>query len=205
MTEPTANPLAVLGDIAHTQIGVHETSENTGPQVQLYQRATDEPGTGWPWCAAFVCWCVRDLARLRPGLLSCEAHNCLPREASVEGFYEWAVRTRQWVVPSYDPGTARPVIYPLYDEGFRPQAGDIVLMRFPSGRHCGIVNATPYPSISGLSVPTIEGNTSGPYHATVDERNGGEVAAKTRPISCITHFIRLTLQAQPVNPSTSNA
>jgi len=56
-----------------------------------------------------------------------------------------------------------------------------------------------------MNVPTIEGNTSGPYRAQVDERNGGEVATKVRPLGCVTHFIRLTLEAQLVNPPATHA
>ena len=69
-------------------------------------------------------------------------------------------------------------------------------MSFKTGRHCGIVSG---PFEQGEMVPTIEGNTSGPIHANSDERNGGEVAAKTRTSLSVTHFIRLTLEAQPVN------
>lgn len=179
-TTPKINPLTVLADIAHTQLGVHESGgENRGPQVQLYQSATSEPGTGWPWCAAFVCWCVRELAGMRPGLLSCEVHQCLPKEASVEGLIDWALRTGQLV---FTPNSAT----------YQPQAGDIVCMKFPTGRHCGICNSASAPNL----VATIEGNTSGPYHANTDERNGGEVAAKTRPVSVVTSFIRLTIQGK---------
>ena len=184
MESPTTNPLALLSDIAHTQLGVHEIGDsNSGPQVIEYQRATSEPGTGWPWCAAFVCWCVRELAKMRPGLLSCDVHHCLPTQASVEELIDWAKQTGQWV---FTP-----------DEHVAlPQAGDIICMEFTTGRHVGIVSGPP---ISAALFPTIEGNTSGPIHANSDERNGCEVAAKTRTSLSVTHFIRLTLEAQPVN------
>jgi hypothetical protein len=49
MNTPKTNPLAILADIAHTQVGVHESGgENRGRQVEAYQAATTEPGTGWP-------------------------------------------------------------------------------------------------------------------------------------------------------------
>jgi hypothetical protein len=182
-TLPKTNPLTVLADIAHTQIGVHELGDsNSGPQVQLYQSATSEPGTGWPWCAAFVCWCVAKLAETRPGLLSCEVHQCLPKEASVEGLIDWALRTGQLV---FTPSSAT----------YSPQAGDVVCMKFPTGRHCGIATG----GFAGNCIPTIEGNTSGPYRANPDERNGGEVAAKSRLVPNVTNFIRLTLQATPIH------
>ena len=183
MDTTQTNPLTILADIAHTQLGVHETGDsNSGPQVKLYQSATTEPGTGWPWCAAFVCWCVAQLAAMRPGLLSCSVHRCLPREASVEGLIDWAKASGQLV---FSPG----------DTTHYPQAGDIVCMAFATGNHVGIATGT----YLGACVPTLEGNTSGPTRADADERNGGEVAAKSRPLSYITHFIRLTLEAQPAN------
>lgn len=46
--------LAILTD----EIGVREVpnGSNSGPRVRQYQAATWLPGTGWPWCAAAVCW-----------------------------------------------------------------------------------------------------------------------------------------------------
>ena len=199
---PRANPLAVLADLAHTQIGAHEVGDNTGPDVTNYQRATTEPGTGWPWCAAFVCWCVAQLALLRPRLLSCAVHKWLPTQASVEALIEWAQDSGQCVQPVVDRGTARRMVDPKDPSGFQPQAGDIACMSFKTGRHCGIVSG---PFEQGEMVPTIEGNTSGPYHNNQDERNGGEVAAKLRPLGCITHFIRLTIEAEPVNTGKPTA
>lgn len=34
----------------------HPDGSNMGQRVQEYQHATWLGGTGWPWCAAFVCW-----------------------------------------------------------------------------------------------------------------------------------------------------
>jgi cell wall-associated NlpC family hydrolase len=44
--------------IARVEVGVHEEPmrSNRGPRVQVYQHATWLPGTGWPWCVAFVQW-----------------------------------------------------------------------------------------------------------------------------------------------------
>ena len=199
MSNTATNPLAVLADIAHTQVGVHEEGENTGPQVIAYQRATSEPGTGWPWCAAFVCWCVAQLARMRPGLLSCEARKWMPTQAGVRLLMDWAEDSGQLIQPVVDRGTARRMVGPSYPRGLQPQAGDIACMQFSEGRHIGIVSGP----MQGDLVPTIEGNTSGPYHFKTDERNGGEVAAKLRPLGCITHFIRLSVMAELVKGETT--
>lgn len=51
---------------ALSQEGVkeHPFGSNSGPQVSAYQATTSLGGTGWPWCAAFVCWAFR-MAGLR--------------------------------------------------------------------------------------------------------------------------------------------
>jgi len=48
-----------VAKIAHTQIGVRETSTNGGESIAEYQRATWLPVGPWPWCAAFVCHVIR--------------------------------------------------------------------------------------------------------------------------------------------------
>ncbi len=42
--------------IAVTQVGVRETSRNSGPEVDAYLSSVGQP-PGRPWCAAFVHWC----------------------------------------------------------------------------------------------------------------------------------------------------
>ena len=46
--------------IANHEHGVHEQppGSNSGDRVRQYQAATDVPGTGWPWCMAFIIWCA---------------------------------------------------------------------------------------------------------------------------------------------------
>lgn len=50
--------------IARAEVGVREEGgNNRGPRVQQYQNgASWLPGTGWAWCAAFVCWVFDRLA-----------------------------------------------------------------------------------------------------------------------------------------------
>jgi hypothetical protein len=45
-------------EAAESQIGTTESpmGSNRGARVQEYQSSTTLAGTGWPWCAAFVCW-----------------------------------------------------------------------------------------------------------------------------------------------------
>tara|TARA_R110000782_G_C14713960_1_gene403451 strand:+ start:156 stop:731 length:576 start_codon:yes stop_codon:yes gene_type:complete len=55
-----------LASIAEKEIGVMEIprNSNSGKRVKEYQASTWYDGTGWPWCAAFVCFCVRALGEL---------------------------------------------------------------------------------------------------------------------------------------------
>jgi hypothetical protein len=48
--------------IAKNEIGVEEIDgTNCGPRVNEYKGATNlDPKQSWPWCAAFVCWVVRE-------------------------------------------------------------------------------------------------------------------------------------------------
>jgi hypothetical protein len=53
---PTMTELALQA--AESQVGTTESplGSNRGARVQSYQSSTALGGTGWPWCAAFVCW-----------------------------------------------------------------------------------------------------------------------------------------------------
>jgi len=55
-----------LVKIARKEIGVSEVrGTNRGPRVDDYQRATWLDEKDWAaWCAAFVCWCVREAMAL---------------------------------------------------------------------------------------------------------------------------------------------
>lgn len=49
-------------ELARTHKGKTEIppASNRGPFVEACQKATWLPGTGWPWCAAFVCYVARE-------------------------------------------------------------------------------------------------------------------------------------------------
>lgn len=51
-------------DIARRELGVeeHPRGSNAGPRVNEYLAAVHMP-PGAPWCAAFVCWCVREASK----------------------------------------------------------------------------------------------------------------------------------------------
>src|SRR5262245_22831272 len=60
----TGEPSALgrkLVALAQREVGVHEVGgENCGPRIREYQAATDLPPGPWPWCAAFLCWVIRE-------------------------------------------------------------------------------------------------------------------------------------------------
>src|SRR6516165_8732456 len=53
-----------LVKIARGQIGTEEDEnhQNKGSSIEKYQACTGISGQGWPWCAAFVDWCVQQFA-----------------------------------------------------------------------------------------------------------------------------------------------
>jgi hypothetical protein len=68
--------------IARKEIGVSEIgTTNTGKRVKEYQASTSLGGTGWPWCAAFICWIF-----LESGIFTNENR---PKTAGAFRFEEW--------------------------------------------------------------------------------------------------------------------
>lgn len=156
-------------EIARREIGVEEVNgTNCGPRVNEYKAATNLPPLeSWPWCAAFVCWLVRQ-AMAATGIKETATFK-RPRTASAWGFEGWSLaqdRTTQTRKPHR--GDIQP--------------GDIVVFTFS---HIGI--ATSAPDAEGY-VQTIEGNTDGQ-----GSREGGAVLAKRRHVSRIRSRIRFSV------------
>jgi hypothetical protein len=163
-----------LIDIATAQVGVREVprNSNTGPQVLQYQRATNLGGTGWPWCAAFVCWCLRewgrdpevlDALKLTPDTFAAWR----PRTAAAYGFHEWAAKRN----------------LTIFDENENPgeatlHTGDIVTF---DTSHIGLLRGD-----ANTTIYTIEGNTD-----EAGSREGGGVYKKSRPRPYLRKVIRL--------------
>jgi hypothetical protein len=77
-----ASPLAQkLVRLAHGEVGVRESPKNSnrGKRVQEYQAADWLDGTGYPWCASFICWLCREAG----------VEN-RPRTAGAWDFERWA-------------------------------------------------------------------------------------------------------------------
>jgi hypothetical protein len=155
--------------LAALEIGIEEIDRtNCGPRVDEYKAATVLPAhESWPWCAAFVCWVVRE-AMKNTSVFPTQKFS-RPRTASAWGFEAWSLAQDKTT------NTRKP-----HDGDIQP--GDIVVFTFS---HIGIATGTP--DRSGY-VPTIEGNTDGD-----GSREGGAVLAKKRHVSKIRSRIRFTV------------
>lgn len=122
-----------LVDIASAEIGTQEDAKhtNTGSSIAKYQADTALGGTGWPWCAAFVSWCV-DKYFKKEGI-----DIPPPRTASTFHLILWGEQNGLEV---FDADTQP------------PEPGDIVVYTFS---HCGIVS-----QVVDSSIHVIEGNTN---------------------------------------------
>tara|TARA_R110000868_G_scaffold393101_1_gene664018 strand:+ start:102 stop:626 length:525 start_codon:yes stop_codon:yes gene_type:complete len=160
--------------IARQEIGVVESpaGSNKGKRVEQYQSACDlseELKTGWPWCAAFVCWCIKEWLK-DPEVLAAfkftpkQAEAWRPKTAAAYGFHAWAEK-HNLLVLNDDPLNVL-------------HTADIVTYDFS---HIGIVQDD-----EKFMIMTVEGNTDGE-----GSRDGGGVFAKTRPRSLAKKFIRL--------------
>lgn len=152
--------------LAKLEIGVEEIDgTNCGERVNQYKAATwlpaDKP---WPWCAAFVCWIIRE-AMANTGIKETSTFK-RPRTAGAWDFENWSKQQDD------STSTKKPAFRDI-------QAGDIIIFTFS---HIGI--ATGPPDAAGY-VPTIEGNTD-----AAGSREGGGVFAKQRHFSKIRSRIR---------------
>ena len=167
----TKNPIASGGSIAEKmvslareEIGVSEVDgSNCGPRVDEYKAATWlDADKGWPWCAAFICWLVREAIEGE------DVKFKRPRTAGAWDFENWAKQQSTNGVELRKPT----------NEDIK--AGDIVVCPFS---HIGL--AVKDADSSGYVV-TIEGNTNG-----AGSREGGSVLKKKRHVSKIRSRIRI--------------
>lgn len=98
---------------AHSQIGVQEfpRGSNAGPGVEKYLNSVGL-GKGYPWCMAFVYWCVQEACTLN------NEPNPLRKTAGVLAQWNAVPKLRRT----------------------NPQSGDIFIMEFSKGTgHTGFV------------------------------------------------------------------
>ena len=156
-----------LISIIQAEVGVEEINgTNCGPRVNEFKAATNlTPTVAWPWCAAFVCWGVREAMLALPDQRFTFAR---PVTAGAFDFRNWSLRqdssthTKDW--PADDIN-----------------AGDIVIFNFS---HIGIAVL----DAQDGRVTTVEGNTD-----LAGSREGGGVWRKSRKTSSIKTRIRFTV------------
>lgn len=155
--------------IAKGEIGVEEIDgTNCGPRVNQYKAATTlDPKQSWPWCAAFVCWVVKEA--MKSAIVRETATFKRPKTAGAWAFENWSL------AQDNSTNTKKP-------HGGDIQAGDIVVFTFS---HIGIAISSP--NADG-EVETVEGNTD-----MMGSREGGGVFKKFRKLSQIRSRIRFTL------------
>lgn len=155
--------------IAKSQVGVREVKDtNCGEIVDQYKAATWlSPKRGWPWCAAFVCWVVRE-ALTAANVKQTKTFK-RPRTAGAWDFENW----------SLDQDSTTSTKKPHNGDII---AGDIVVFTFS---HIGI--AVSPPDEDG-NVATVEGNTD-----AAGSREGGGVYRKSRHVSKIRSRIRFNI------------
>lgn len=169
------NLVKKLIEIAASQVGVKEEGgNNVGPQIKEYQKATFLNPGAWPWCAAFVCWCMREWLVKTYGVteaLGIEDTDTVqwrPKTAGAFAFIDWAKRSKLYVT----------------DEKELAKAGDIVVFDFS---HIGIVEKDQVPGENYIH--TIEGNTN--VKGERDSYSGDGVWRKKRNVSTVRAYIRI--------------
>ena len=155
--------------IAKAEVGVREIANtNCGERVDQYKAATWlNPKKGWAWCAAFVCWVVRE-AMASTGVKQTKTFK-RPRTAGAWDFENWSLEQDKTT------NTKKP-------HGGDILPGDIVVFTFS---HIGI--AVSSPDHDG-NITTVEGNTD-----AAGSREGGGVYLKSRHLSKIRSRIRFTI------------
>lgn len=158
---------------ARAEIGVHEDGDtNTGARVNEYKSATRlPPAEGWPWCAAFVCWVVREALRASGTAKETSTFH-RPTTAGAWDLIRWSL--------AQDASTQT-----LRRLGRDIEPGDIIVYEFS---HCGIAVSACDDTGHFL---TVEGNTSvGDGGSQCD---GGGVHQRTRRSNQAKARIRFTV------------
>ena len=111
--------------IASAEVGVHEIDgSNCGPRVNEFKAATVlDPTEAWPWCAAFICWVVRE-ALAASGVAETPTFH-RPKTASAWGLESWSLAQDQSTWTTKKPW--RDIL-----------PGDLVIFKFS---HCGIATS----------------------------------------------------------------
>ena len=168
------DPIKRLLEIATHEVGTHEVGgNNCGPRIVEYQSATWLKPAPWPWCAAFICWIIREWLKSPEVLAKLslrnnkEIENWRPKTAGAFDFERWAKEKGLMVL----------------NKKSLAKAGDLVVFDFS---HIGIVVKD---QLSPDSIECIEGNTNGSGQR--DSNAGDGVWRKRRAASLVRSFIRI--------------
>jgi len=168
------DPIKRLLEIATHEVGTHEVGgNNRGPRIVEYQSATWLKPAPWPWCAAFICWILREWLKSPEVLAKLSLRNdkegekWRPQTAGAFDFERWAKEKGLQVL----------------NKKALAKAGDLVVFEFS---HIGIVVKD---QISPESIECIEGNTNGSGQR--DSNAGDGVWRKRRSASLVRSFIRI--------------
>jgi len=168
--------LKSLIELAESQVGIREEGgNNNGIHIREYQQATWLKPESWPWCAAFICWLLREWlhnsedACKALGLENSKAIDAWRlKDASAFGATKWGQSKGLYVTDEKEPA----------------KAGDIVVFDFS---HVGIVIEDQLPGKD--YIVTVEGNTNGKGER--DSVSGDGVWRKTRKTNLVKNYIRL--------------
>lgn len=163
---------SILVGIAEAEIGTRERGgNNRGERIVAYQKATWLDPDAWPWCAAFVCWCIQEWLKVPGAAESIGVSNIekwRPQTPAAFDFLRWAAQKDLQVL----------------SETAEVHAGDIIVFDFS---HIGIVVEDALKS--SQSIQTVEGNTNG--KGARDSTSGDGVWLKKRARTLARNFIRL--------------
>jgi len=125
-----ANPNDVLVHEAQNWVGTKEVGENSGPEVEMFQRALNSKPNKEAWCADFVIFCVQQVEK------KLGTKSLIYRSENAQELYKKSPDSIKRSVPS---------------------PGNVVIWQFGNGTlgHAGIVEAI---AKDGY-MTTIEGNT----------------------------------------------
>jgi len=168
--ESTIQLRRLMVELAKAEVGTPEVGNNSGKRVREYQAATSLKGTGWPWCAAFCCFIIRQwgtlpevAAELRRQHGFTDWEKWRPRTAAAFGFEEWAEAHGCQVLTRKAP----------------LRSGDLMIF---STSHIGIVDTDD----DKETIWTVEGNTG-----KAGGRDGDGVYAKRRRRAEARSFVRI--------------
>ena len=126
----TGNQATDLVEVARTQVGYHEGTNNY-TKYNVWFGSLNDYGYNYAWCQTFVAWCAN-----QAGIPT----SMIPRVSGTVSGMDFFKKNGTWK-----------------DAGITPEKGDIIYLysKSSSGYHVGIVA-----DVSGGQISTIEGNSS---------------------------------------------